>query len=58
MEQTETLLVPEAAERLRVNVDTVRRWLRNGTLRGARPGGTKAGWRIPASEIERVLRGQ
>jgi excisionase family DNA binding protein len=51
------LTVPEVAERLRLNEETVRRWLRTGKLRGNRLGGTKAGYRIPESEVERVLRG-
>jgi excisionase family DNA binding protein len=49
--------VREAAERLKSSEDTVRRWLRTGKIRGVMPGGTKLGYRIPASEIERVLRG-
>jgi excisionase family DNA binding protein len=49
--------VKEAAERLRASEDTIRRWLRAGKLRGAMPGGTKLGYRIPASEVERVERG-
>ena len=49
------LTVVEVAERVRVSPETVRRWLLSGRLAGTRPGGTKAGWRIPASEVERVL---
>jgi excisionase family DNA binding protein len=49
--------VREAAERLRASEDTIRRWLRSGKLQGVMPGGTKLGYRIPASEVERVLRG-
>jgi excisionase family DNA binding protein len=50
-----TLTVPEAALRLRVNVDTVRRWLRTGRLRGVKPGGDRSGYRIASSELDRLL---
>jgi excisionase family DNA binding protein len=49
------LTVPEVAERVRANVQTVRAWLRSGRLKGVRPGGTKLGWRIRESEVERLL---
>jgi excisionase family DNA binding protein len=45
------LTVPEVAQRLRVTAWTVREWLRAGRLRGYRPGGTKAGWRVDASDL-------
>ena len=48
------LTVPEVAERLRVNRETVRRWLRQGRLRGTLMGGTKAGYRIKESEVARI----
>ena len=51
------LTVAEAADRLKISQETVRIWLRAGKMRGHRPGGDKIGWRIPASEVERVLRG-
>jgi excisionase family DNA binding protein len=50
------LKVEEVAARLRANPETVRRWLRAGTLKGVRPGGTRLGWRIPEGEVRRVLR--
>ena len=34
---------------------TVRVWLREGKLRGRLIGGRKSGYRIPASEIDRLL---
>ncbi len=49
------LTVREVAERLRVNAETVRRWLRAGQLRGVWLS-DRAGWRIPAGELERFLR--
>ena len=48
------LKVAEVAEVLRVHPETVRRWLNSGKLKGYRLGGTSVGWRIPASEIERL----
>lgn len=50
--------VKEAATRLGAKEETVRRWLRAGKIKGAMPGGQKLGYRIPASEVERVLRGE
>lgn len=53
---TDTLLtVPEVAARVRVSEATVREWLRQGKLEGLRPGGTKVGWRIPESALDRFL---
>ena len=49
------LTVPEVAAQLRVAEETVRRWLRIGKLKGKRLGGTKAGYRIPQSEVDRLL---
>jgi excisionase family DNA binding protein len=51
------LTVEEVAKRIRTSEATVRRWLREKKLRGVRPGGTRLGWRIPASEVERLLSG-
>jgi excisionase family DNA binding protein len=57
MEGERMYTVPEVAEQLRLHQQTIREWLRIGKLHGIRLGGTKAGWRIPASEVERLLRG-
>jgi excisionase family DNA binding protein len=46
------LTVEEAAERLRVSRETVRRWVRMGRLAGVHVG---RHWLIPPAEIERVL---
>jgi excisionase family DNA binding protein len=54
------LKVSEVAARLQMHPETVRVWLRDGRLRGVRLGGARAdklGWRIPESEVERVLTG-
>lgn len=44
----EYLTVEETARRLKVDAETVRRWLREGTLRGQKFGRV---WRIPESEL-------
>jgi excisionase family DNA binding protein len=44
----ELLTVDEAATLLKVDVETVRRWLRSGHLRGLKFGRM---WRIPASAL-------
>lgn len=51
------LTVEEAAERLKLSHETIRRMLRDGRLKGGQPFSKRAGWRIPASEIERIERG-
>lgn len=55
MNEDPLLKVSEVAERLRINPATVRAWLKSGRLRGVYMGSDKVGWRIPASEIQRVL---
>jgi len=45
----------ELAKELGVDKETVRRWLRNGHIRGVKPGGRLGHWLIPNSEIERLL---
>lgn len=50
--------VKEVATRLGANEETIRRWLRTGRIKGVMPGGQKLGYRIPASEVDRLLRGQ
>jgi excisionase family DNA binding protein len=54
MANEELLTVVEVASRLRVTEETVREWLRRQTLSGYNFGG-RTGWRIPASEIGRLL---
>jgi excisionase family DNA binding protein len=55
MSEQRLLTVREVAERIRSSPETVRRWLRQGKLRGFRPGGTKLGYRVPESELQRFL---
>ena len=58
MEEERLLTVKEVAERLRANPQTIRRWLREGRLEGVMPGGEKLGYRIPESEVRRILQGK
>jgi excisionase family DNA binding protein len=58
MVEEKVLTVSEVAERLRLGEETIRRWLRQGKLHGTKLGPTSAGYRIPESEVERILRGQ
>ena len=46
--------VTQAAAALGVHPETVRRWLREKRLRGTRLS-VQAGWRIPITEVERLL---
>jgi excisionase family DNA binding protein len=52
------LTVEEVARIVRVNPETVRRWLRDGLLRGVRPGSRRLGYRIRRSELQRFLSGE
>jgi excisionase family DNA binding protein len=49
------LTVEQVAERLQVPQDTVRRWLRERRLIGARLGGRKSGWRIRETALDRFI---
>jgi excisionase family DNA binding protein len=55
MSEPRLLTVREVAERIRSSPETVRRWLRQGKLRGFRPGGTKLGYRVSEAELQRFL---
>jgi excisionase family DNA binding protein len=55
MTEERLLTVREVADRLRASAETVRRWLRHGRLRGFQPGGTKLGYRVPESELQRFI---
>ena len=55
--EEDALTVDEVAARLKMSRYTVRQWLRDGKLRGVRLGGVRLGWRIPASEVARLLSG-
>lgn len=53
------LTVAQAADALSLNIQTVRKWLRTGKLRGLRTGDARLGrneWRVPESAIGEALR--
>jgi excisionase family DNA binding protein len=52
----ELLKVAQAADKLQVDPETVRRWLRDGRIRGINLGTGKGGWRIRSNELERFLK--
>jgi excisionase family DNA binding protein len=56
MDENDRLLtVTEVATMVRATPDTVRRWLRQGRLKGILPGGDRMGYRIRESEVRRFL---
>ena len=55
MNEERLFTVAEVAARLRTSQETIRRWLRSGRLRGIRLGGTRAGYRIAESDLQRFL---
>jgi excisionase family DNA binding protein len=52
------LTTRQVAEQLQVLPVTIERWLRQGKLSGVRIGSRRAGWRIPESELARLLSGR
>lgn len=58
MEDDPLLTVSEVAARLRLNPRTIRRWIKSGKLHGIDFGSDRAGYRIRASEVELLLRGE
>jgi excisionase family DNA binding protein len=55
MSEEKLLTVHEVAARLRIHPESVRRMLRDGRLRGSIPMSARAGWRIPESEVTRLI---
>lgn len=49
------LTVEQVAERLQVNEQTVRRWLRDGDLKGSEFGG-RTGWRVSLTALVNFMR--
>jgi excisionase family DNA binding protein len=54
MAKERLMTVEEVAEQLGVNLDTVRRWIRNKELEAIDLGG-RAGYRITESDLERFI---
>jgi excisionase family DNA binding protein len=54
MDEEKVLTVNQVAARLQVNVQTVRRWLREGDLVGI-PFGGRSGWRVSETELQGFL---
>jgi excisionase family DNA binding protein len=48
------LTVKEVAASLRVSQETVRRWLRQGRVKGILMGGDRSGYRISLTEVARI----
>lgn len=47
---------PEVADRLRLHVETVRRWIKDGRIDAkTKPGRSGKEYLIPASELDRLL---
>lgn len=53
----EWLTVAEVAARLQLTEDTIRRWCQSGRLQATLLN-RRAGYRIPASELRRLLQGE
>jgi len=50
------LTVREVAEIMRVSEKTIRRWIADGRIQRAALVTRQAGWLIPKSEVDRLLR--
>jgi len=55
MVEEQWLTTREIAQRLKLTEYTVREWLRTGRLKGYRPGGDRAGWRVRESDLSTFL---
>jgi excisionase family DNA binding protein len=55
MSEERVLTVPEVAKRMQVRPEAVRRWIREGKITAWLPGGTKTGYRVLESELERFI---
>jgi len=49
------MTVAQVADRLQVHRESVRRWIRQGRLRGSLVGGDRSGYRIDEREVRRFL---
>lgn len=55
MTEVRMLTTHEVAEQLRVKPITVQRWLAAGKMRGTKLPGARSEWRIPESEVTRLI---
>ena len=55
MAEPEWLLVEEVAERMRVSIETVRRWIKSGDLAAFGAGGRRGGYRIRRDDLEAFI---
>lgn len=55
MVNEELLTVREVAARLKIHPETVRIWLRSRRVHGTAIGGKRLGWRVPESEVRRLI---
>jgi excisionase family DNA binding protein len=53
--QREWLTVDEVAEMFRVNIETVRRWIRAGDLPALNLGGPRSGYRIKRADLDSFI---
>jgi excisionase family DNA binding protein len=49
------LTVKQTAEKLQLKPATIRAWIRQGKIRAVYLGSDAAGYRVPLSEIERII---
>jgi len=49
------MTVAQIADRLQVHRESVRRWIRQGRLRGSLVGGDRSGYRIDVREVRRFV---
>lgn len=54
-EWVDLLTVAEVAQRLKVDEETVRRWLRDKKLKGIALGNRRSGWRIRETDLLQFL---
>ena len=57
MTEERWLTTREIAQRLKLTEYTVREWLRTGRLKGYRPGGDRAGWRVRETDLNEFMEG-
>jgi excisionase family DNA binding protein len=56
MEDVRYYTVRQVSQRLQVSEQTVRNWIRKGTLPGVKIGADRAGWRVRESDVDALLK--